>query len=114
MATTVFVITHLQWIDQRREQRRGERTSPSREYARPVPAPQQVLPPVYSVCRPPPTTVYTRAVGNRGSKIRGTAPAPVAQRIEHLTTDQKVRGSNPFGRTEKVPSSGFLSWGFFV
>ena len=25
--------------------------------------------------------------------------APVAQRIEHLTTDQKVRGSNPFGRT---------------
>ncbi|MDT5027173.1 MAG: hypothetical protein QOE61_3599 [Micromonosporaceae bacterium] len=29
----------------------------------------------------------------------GRAPAPVAQRIEHLTTDQKVRGSNPFGRT---------------
>lgn len=26
--------------------------------------------------------------------------APVAQRIEHLTTDQKVRGSNPFGRTD--------------
>src|ERR1700730_8010070 len=25
--------------------------------------------------------------------------APVAQRIEHLTTDQKVGGSNPFGRT---------------
>ncbi len=25
--------------------------------------------------------------------------APVAQRIEHLTTDQKVRGSNPCGRT---------------
>jgi hypothetical protein len=25
--------------------------------------------------------------------------ALVAQRIEHLTTDQKVRGSNPFGRT---------------
>src|SRR3954466_2078097 len=24
--------------------------------------------------------------------------APVAQRIEHLTTDQKVGGSNPFGR----------------
>ena len=24
--------------------------------------------------------------------------APVAQRIEHLTTDQKVRGSNPLGR----------------
>ena len=26
-------------------------------------------------------------------------PALVAQRIEHLTTDQKVRGSNPFKRT---------------
>ena len=25
--------------------------------------------------------------------------APVAQRIEHLTTDQKVWGSNPYGRT---------------
>ena len=24
--------------------------------------------------------------------------APVAQRIEHLTTDQKVGGSNPSGR----------------
>src|SRR4051812_6548382 len=31
--------------------------------------------------------------------IRGTPRAPVAQRIEHLTTDQEVRGSNPFGRT---------------
>ena len=28
--------------------------------------------------------------------------APVAQRIEHLTTDQKVGGSNPSGRTEKA------------
>jgi hypothetical protein len=28
--------------------------------------------------------------------------ALVAQRIEHLTTDQKVRGSNPFGRTRTV------------
>ena len=27
-----------------------------------------------------------------------SGPAPVAQRIEHLTTDQKVGGSNPFGR----------------
>ena len=26
--------------------------------------------------------------------------APVAQRIEHLTTDQKVRGSNPFRRAQ--------------
>ena len=26
--------------------------------------------------------------------------APVAQRIEHLTTDQKVGGSNPFGRAQ--------------
>ena len=34
--------------------------------------------------------------------------APVAQRIEHLTTDQKVRGSNPFGRTLMTASS--LPW----
>ena len=32
-------------------------------------------------------------------ELRLVPPAPVAQRIEHLTTDQKVRGSNPFGRT---------------
>src|SRR5688572_29753168 len=30
---------------------------------------------------------------------RATSHAPVAQRIEHLTTDQKVGGSNPSGRT---------------
>ena len=29
--------------------------------------------------------------------------APVAQRIEHLTTDQKVVGSNPIGRTPSGP-----------
>ena len=28
--------------------------------------------------------------------------APVAQRIEHLTTDQKVGGSNPFRRTNEA------------
>ena len=28
------------------------------------------------------------------------SPAPVAQRIEHLTTDQKVWGSNPYWRAE--------------
>src|SRR5690606_36549295 len=34
-----------------------------------------------------------------GARTRYSCPrqAPVAQRIEHLTTDQKVRGSNPFG-----------------
>ena len=34
--------------------------------------------------------------------------APVAQRIEHLTTDQKVGGSNPSGRTNKNPSLGWV------
>ena len=29
--------------------------------------------------------------------------APVAQRIEHLTTDQKVGGSNPSGRATVLP-----------
>ena len=38
-----------------------------------------------------------------GSSRRGTAP--VAQRIEHLTTDQKVRGSNPFGRALLVETT---------
>ncbi len=28
--------------------------------------------------------------------------APVAQRIEHLTTDQKVWGSNPYRRTDRI------------
>ena len=47
--------------------------------------------------------------------------APVAQRIEHLTTDQKVGGSNPSGRTiSSVPSATeyatflLVRWGFVV
>lgn len=35
--------------------------------------------------------------------------APVAQRIEHLTTDQKVRGSNPCGRTQQNSRSDALT-----
>ena len=44
----------------------------------------------------------------RGPEVQILSPppeqlntAPVAQRIEHLTTDQKVGGSNPFGRAIK-------------
>ena len=40
-------------------------------------------------------------------------PALVAQRIEHLTTDQKVRGSNPFERAlvgRKVSNENTCSW----
>ena len=39
------------------------------------------------------------------------ANAPVAQRIEHLTTDQKVGGSNPSGRADGNPAfvAGFRS-----
>ncbi len=40
--------------------------------------------------------------------------APVAQRIEHLTTDQKVGGSNPFGRAhadqQKHCSTSLRRW----
>ncbi len=45
-----------------------------------------------------------------------TEHAPVAQRIEHLTTDQEVRGSNPFGRTgKKAPDlRTFAGQGLFV
>src|SRR3954453_6598426 len=42
------------------------------------------------------TVGYPRAVLVGASTWRGRAP--VAQRIEHLTTDQKVWGSNPYGR----------------
>jgi hypothetical protein len=44
--------------------------------------------------------------------------APVAQRIEHLTTDQKVGGSNPFGRAlvylgdSSSPLLSCLFWAF--
>ena len=40
--------------------------------------------------------------------------APVAQRIEHLTTDQKVRGSNPFGRAPGIPTSGTHTGDSFI
>ncbi len=41
---------------------------------------------------------------NHGLKLRSQyCKAPVAQRIEHLTTDQKVWGSNPYGRAVISP-----------
>ena len=46
---------------------------------------------------------YPRPVLVGASTRRGHAP--VAQRIEHLTTDQKVGGSNPYGRARR-PGSG--------
>jgi hypothetical protein len=36
----------------------------------------------------------------------GEARALVAQRIEHLTTDQKVGGSNPSERANESPGQG--------
>ena len=39
--------------------------------------------------------------------------APVAQRIEHLTTDQKVRGSNPFVRTFGKSPASIRVWEIF-
>ena len=36
--------------------------------------------------------------------VASVARAPVAQRIEHLTTDQKVWGSNPYGRARDLLS----------
>ena len=43
-------------------------------------------------------------VPRRVEEIRSEEHAPVAQRIEHLTTDQKVGGSNPFG-APTIPGS---------
>jgi hypothetical protein len=42
---------------------------------------------------------------DRCARFTGRGTAPVAQRIEHLTTDQKVRGSNPFGRALLVETT---------
>ena len=42
--------------------------------------------------------VGCQPVESRRRVCTAARPAPVAQRREHLTTDQKVRGSNPFGR----------------
>ena len=36
--------------------------------------------------------------------------APVAQRIEHLTTDQKVGGSSPSGRARCFPAQRAQVW----
>ena len=42
---------------------------------------------------------------------RPATQAPVAQRIEHLTTDQKVGGSNPSGCASITASQeGFSAW----
>src|SRR6218665_289670 len=53
-----------------------------------------------------------RPIGTSGLGVRPPAlyrrlrpcgvDAPVAQWIEHLTTDQKVGGSSPFGRTTRL------------
>ncbi len=43
---------------------------------------------------------YPRAVLRQ--RYLGRGRAPVAQRIEHLTTDQKVWGSNPYGRADRI------------
>ena len=56
---------------------------------------------------------WLRSLGLHGGRLGGsvvlggwasvggtTEQAPVAQRIEHLTTDQKVGGSNPSGRAQ--------------
>jgi hypothetical protein len=58
-----------------------------------------------------------RSVGRRSGTIvvgrsPGTRRAPVAQRIEHLTTDQKVGGSNPSGRALCLyePGSSLTEW----
>ena len=53
-------------------------------------APAAVAPPQFLGVRDAPV-VFSLVAFRRDA-------APVAQRIEHLTTDQKVRGSNPFGR----------------
>ena len=50
--------------------------------------------------------IHSHGVALRPAAVR--APAPVAQRIEHLTTDQKVGGSNPSGCANVSPSQSLL------
>ena len=45
--------------------------------------------------------IGSRRPGTLKSSHGPSGQAPVAQWIEHLTTDQKVGGSSPFGRTER-------------
>ena len=67
---------------------------------------------------PPVCKVNLHCKGNLADLIDalwGSGDAPVAQRIEHLTTDQKVGGSNPSGRTsvmsrDIVDTSVATSW----
>jgi hypothetical protein len=57
-----------------------------------------------AVAVPRPSRVQARNLRAQRCMYTRRATAPVAQRIEHLTTDQKVRGSNPFGRAiSRVP-----------
>ena len=51
------------------------------------------------------TILWTRGRGGRNVSepaVPVHERAPVAQRIEHLTTDQKVWGSNPYGCTKTL------------
>ncbi len=65
----------------------------------------------------PGTTHEVWEIGSRKPVYSCFGPrdhAPVAQRIEHLTTDQKVGGSNPSGRASLKVSLRFAGWRFFV
>src|SRR5690606_40024022 len=55
------------------------------------------------VCGPRTNPVFAFAVSTcKVCSVPETGHAPVAQRIEHLTTDEKVWGSNPYGRTTSL------------
>src|SRR6478735_5506318 len=67
---------------------------------RPPPVPIRTVPVVMRAILPDP------GFGRTASRPVSSSPAlrghaPVAQWIEHLTTDQKVGGSSPFGRTSQ-------------
>src|SRR3954447_12623545 len=74
----------------------GEATGDAAQYG-PVQHPAEVerglTPPWVQI---PPSPRSSQILGSAG----GNKTAPVAQRIEHLTTDQKVGGSSPSGRAE--------------
>jgi hypothetical protein len=80
--------------------------------ARPVSCPrvacfEGLLPPPLDDAVPPVVELRARPrLAGPMARVTVGLPALVAQRIEHLTTDQKVGGSNPSERAAKVLVSG--------
>lgn len=104
----------FEWLQSTRTERRClSRCVPSQTAVSvPVPSARTRLPPLV-LCRS--SRPQDLASWGRLSIVSACRKrhAPVAQRIEHLTTDQKVGGSNPFWRTNAPLSAAKVGPGAF-